>query len=302
MSICNQFELASGAKVNRGKSEAMFFGHWADRFFSLFTIRTDYLKVLGIWFGGARAYVKSWEERIAMVRQKLGFWEHRSLSILGENLVIRYEVLSLLLYVALVWPIPRICAIAVTRAVFHFIWQSKMIRVFRDSTYKILDKAGKNIPNVTVIPMASFVCDCIKLCVDPRYANTKCHYVLRLYLAPALRRMGLASLQQNTPSSWAIPYHLSFVEKFAERNTLDQKSIRKWSAYRIVETLREKERVDPVGLFPEQAISHLAKCLITRTFQQVPRHRLAGGEKGTTYKILQVCPVCLCQSTLPLKR
>eukprot|EP00061_Rhincodon_typus_P015510 g43222.t1 len=26
---CNQFELASGAKVNRGKSEAMFFGNWA---------------------------------------------------------------------------------------------------------------------------------------------------------------------------------------------------------------------------------------------------------------------------------
>eukprot|EP00061_Rhincodon_typus_P012201 g37786.t1 len=69
MSICDQFELASGAKVNRGQSEAMFFGNWADRSFIPFTIRTDYLK-------------------------KLGRWEHRSLSIAGKNLVIKCEVLS----------------------------------------------------------------------------------------------------------------------------------------------------------------------------------------------------------------
>eukprot|EP00061_Rhincodon_typus_P006461 g27125.t1 len=145
ISICNQFELASGAKVNRGKSKAMFFNP--------FTVKTDYLKVLGIWFGGARACAKTCEECIAKVRQKLGFWEHCSLSIVGENLVIRCEVLSLLLYVA-----------------------------------------------------------------------------------------------------WAIPYHLSFVEKFAMKNTFDHKSIRKRSAHRILGSLQEKEKVDPVGLFPEQTV------------------------------------------------
>eukprot|EP00061_Rhincodon_typus_P017593 g46352.t1 len=50
---------------------------------------TDYLKVLRIWFGGARACAKSWEERIAKVRQELVFWEHHSLSIEGKILVIR---------------------------------------------------------------------------------------------------------------------------------------------------------------------------------------------------------------------
>eukprot|EP00061_Rhincodon_typus_P002057 g16499.t1 len=55
LSICEQFELASGAKVNRGESEAMFFGNWAARSFIPFTVRTDYLKVLGIWFRGAGA-------------------------------------------------------------------------------------------------------------------------------------------------------------------------------------------------------------------------------------------------------
>eukprot|EP00061_Rhincodon_typus_P015763 g43625.t1 len=36
------------AKVNRGKSEAMFFENRADRSFIPFTVRTDYLKMLGI--------------------------------------------------------------------------------------------------------------------------------------------------------------------------------------------------------------------------------------------------------------
>eukprot|EP00061_Rhincodon_typus_P012819 g38793.t1 len=51
--------------------------------------RTGYLKVLGIWFEGARVCTKTWEECIANVRQKLSIWEHYSLSIEGENLVIR---------------------------------------------------------------------------------------------------------------------------------------------------------------------------------------------------------------------
>eukprot|EP00061_Rhincodon_typus_P017901 g46821.t1 len=48
MSICNQFELSSGAKVHQGKSKAMFFGNGVERPFIPFIIRTDYRKVLGI--------------------------------------------------------------------------------------------------------------------------------------------------------------------------------------------------------------------------------------------------------------
>uniref|UniRef100_UPI00398EA63E probable G-protein coupled receptor 139 n=1 Tax=Pristiophorus japonicus TaxID=55135 RepID=UPI00398EA63E len=55
--------------------------------------------------------------------------------------------------------------------------------------YKSLDSGGKDVPNVAVILMATFVCGCIKLCTDPRYANTNCHPVLRFYLSPVLQRM-----------------------------------------------------------------------------------------------------------------
>eukprot|EP00061_Rhincodon_typus_P018427 g47595.t1 len=177
-------------------SEAIFHGNWADQSFIPFTIRTDYLKVLGIWFSEAGACAKTSEEPIIRFRQKLVFCEHCSLFIAG----------------------------------------------------------GKKVPNTVLILMTTFVCGCIQLCVDPQYRNTKCHYVLRIYLSPVLQKMALASLLWNAPSSWTIPYCLSFVEKFAKKNTFDHKSIRKWSVHSILETLWEKERVYPVGLFPEQTV------------------------------------------------
>eukprot|EP00061_Rhincodon_typus_P001777 g15750.t1 len=173
LDICGQFELASGAKVNRGKSEAMLFGNWDDRSFIPFTIRTDYLKVLDVWFGGAGACTKTWEERILRLWQKLGRWVHRSLSIAGKNLVVRCEGLSVLLCVAQAWPIPWTCAAAVTRAIFHFIWMSRMDRVCRDTMYKDLENGRKDVTNAALTLMATFVCGCIKLCIDPQYANTR---------------------------------------------------------------------------------------------------------------------------------
>eukprot|EP00061_Rhincodon_typus_P005758 g25650.t1 len=66
-------------------------------------------------------------------------------------------------------------------------------------------------------------------------------------------RLGLASLLLDAPSSWTVPYHLPFREKFAKKKTFDHWSIRKWSALGVLETLQVKDRADPVGLFREQA-------------------------------------------------
>ncbi|XP_062894504.1 uncharacterized protein LOC134340861 [Mobula hypostoma] len=215
------------------------------------------MKVLGIWFGGAEACNKNWRERTAKVKQKLGLWGGRSLSITGKNLVIRCEVLSGLLYLAQVWPVPRSYSSEITRAVFRFVWGSKMKRVRRTAMHKSLDNGGKNVPNVALTLMASFVCGCIKLCVDPRYVGTKYYYVPRFYLSPWLRRMGLAPLPRNTPVSWSLPPYLSFVEKFFKTNAFDHRAIRQWSARNVLQALQEKDVMDTVGWFPEQTVQFI---------------------------------------------
>ena len=215
------------------------------------------MKVLGIWFGGAEACNKNWQERIAKVKQKLGMWGGRSLSIAGKNLVIRCEVLSGLLYLAQVWPVPRSFSSEITRAVFRFVWGSKMERVRRTTMHKSLDNGGKNVPNVALILMASFVCGCIRLCVDPRYVGTKYHYLPRFYLSPWLRRMGLAPFPRNTPVSWSLPPYLSSVERFFQVNTFDHRAIRQWSARTVLQALKEKDAMDTVGRFPEQTVQFI---------------------------------------------
>eukprot|EP00061_Rhincodon_typus_P013510 g39919.t1 len=86
-SVCDLFELASGAKVKRGESKTVFLG----------TGLTDPLSPspLGrlpedagnmVWRAGECA--KSCEERVVKVKQEPLFWEHHSFSIAGKKLAI----------------------------------------------------------------------------------------------------------------------------------------------------------------------------------------------------------------------
>eukprot|EP00061_Rhincodon_typus_P013095 g39257.t1 len=133
-----------------------------------------YLKKLGIRFRVAGAYTKTWEECIIKVRQKLGFWEHCSLSIAGKNLVIR----------------------------------SKMDHVDRDTMYKTLDKGGKNVPSATLILMATFTCGCIKLCVDPQKRSA--HNVLKTLREKERQILSGCSLSRLSKSFDRMLHHQNF--------------------------------------------------------------------------------------------
>ncbi|XP_051900736.1 transcription factor HES-7-like [Pristis pectinata] len=71
ISTSYRHELASGARVNHVKNKAMLFGNWPDRSNISFTIRSNYLKQLGIWFGGAEAGNKNWQEQIGKLLKPL---------------------------------------------------------------------------------------------------------------------------------------------------------------------------------------------------------------------------------------
>eukprot|EP00061_Rhincodon_typus_P011930 g37309.t1 len=62
--------------------------------------------------------------------------------------------------------------------------------------------------------------------------------------------------------------------------------VRKWSARCILKTLQEKERVDPVGWFPEQTVKVIWQNASSPELPNKRLHCLAGGEKGTTCEIL----------------
>eukprot|EP00061_Rhincodon_typus_P009239 g32584.t1 len=165
--------------------------------------------------------------------------------------------------------------------------KSKMDYVHRITTYKTLDGGcrvvGENVLNTAVILMATFVCGCIKLCVNPQYTNIKCHYLLRFYLSSMLRSIGLASLLWNTPSCWAVLHHLSFMVKFAKQNTFDHEFIRKWSAHSVLKTLTEKERVDPVRTHTKTNINYTWRTINSvKDALWSARYMLISQNKGLT--------------------
>ncbi|KAJ1149780.1 hypothetical protein NDU88_002585 [Pleurodeles waltl] len=103
---CIEIGKASGAKINSAKSETILISHWTPTNDPLpFPIKQDFLKILGVWFGREGAAEKSWEERLAKTKQKLGLWSLQKLMIEGKSLVLRNKTLPVLQYVTQVWPV-----------------------------------------------------------------------------------------------------------------------------------------------------------------------------------------------------
>ncbi|KAJ1167418.1 hypothetical protein NDU88_007809 [Pleurodeles waltl] len=159
LEACKDFGKASGAKINMDKSQAKLLGRWDLCNEPLpFPIEARLVKILCIWFGepGAAA-----NERLAKVKQKLGFWSLRHLSIGGKALVLRNDALPALQYVTQDWPLLANVARAVNSMVFNFVWHSKMDRVKRTVMHKEHCKGGKTVPDIPTILRAIFVCGCI---------------------------------------------------------------------------------------------------------------------------------------------
>ncbi|KAJ1107442.1 hypothetical protein NDU88_004832 [Pleurodeles waltl] len=152
LEACKGFGKASGPKINANKSQVKLFGCWDLCNKPLpFPIEAGLVKILDIWFGGPGAVAKSWDERLAKVKQKLGFWSLRHLSIEGKALVLRNDALPVLQYVTQAWPLLANIAGAVNSMVFHCVWHSKMDRVKRTVMHKEHRKGGKAVPDIPTI-------------------------------------------------------------------------------------------------------------------------------------------------------
>ncbi|KAJ1129654.1 hypothetical protein NDU88_008020 [Pleurodeles waltl] len=203
---CIEFGKASGAKINSAKSETLLFGHWTPTRDPLpFPIKQDFLKILGVWFGGKGAAEKSWEERLAKTKQKLGLWSLRKLTIEGKSLVMRNETLPMLLYIAQVWPVQPRTAKAITRMIFYFIWNSKMDRMKREVMFKTHDKGGKGVPDIAAILRGTFVCHCVRNTLRAKDESNAGFLMARFFLLPTWRRLGWAEWDSSVPYNWETP-------------------------------------------------------------------------------------------------
>ncbi|KAJ1214462.1 hypothetical protein NDU88_002081 [Pleurodeles waltl] len=278
---CIEFGKASGAKINSAKSETLLFGHWTPTRDPLpFPIKQDVLKILGVWFGGKGAAEKSWEERLAKTKQKLGLWSLRKLTIEGKSLVLRNETLQVLLYVSQVWPVQPRTAKAITRMIFYFIWNSKMDRVKREVMFKTHDKGGKGVPDIATILRGTFVCHCVRNTLRAKDESHAGFLMARFF---CYRRGGDLVGQNGTAQSPTTGKPHGFTKKWrsSSRSTVRRHQPRRSGLQRssIHRQIRARDVSEPIGALPSATADHV--------WRNVASKRLTNQHKDIAWLAIQ---------------
>ncbi|KAM9330996.1 uncharacterized protein PAF06_019337 [Gastrophryne carolinensis] len=256
---CEDFGRASGAKVNCGKSEALLFGNWHLSSPVPFSVKPDFVKILGVWFGAEGADLKSWNERLSKMNSKFGLWSLRNLTIEGKTLVLRNEILPVLQYLAQAWP-PRVkTRKTITRAVFNFIWGSKLDRVRRTRMYKEHRKGGKGVPDISTMLMAAFTCICVRRTMTDDEPATAGHAMSRFFLLRVWRKLGRAKWDTSMPYAWDLPWFYKDAEDFISEHQLAGVKPDLWRPKVIYKLIRAKDDIELIPGLPEDTCKFVWK-------------------------------------------
>ncbi|KAJ1166946.1 hypothetical protein NDU88_007339 [Pleurodeles waltl] len=262
LEACKDFGKASGAKINMDKSEAKLFGCWDLCKEPLpFPIEAGLVKILGIWFGRPGAAAKSWNERLAKVKQKLGFWSLRHLSIEGKALVLRNDALPVLQYVTQAWPLLANVSRAVNSMVFHFVWHSKMNRGKRTVMHKVHRKGGKAVPDIPTILRSFFVCVCVRITLTNENKDHSAYRVFRFFLLPVWRRLGWEKWENATMFNWDLPWYYKEIEKFAVEFGLNCVTPSLWKPRTIHRLIRARDTTEPVSGLPPATATRVTRLV-----------------------------------------
>ena len=199
----NCFSRASGAKLNRSKSECLYTNWREEKMAVGLTEKNDRIKVLGIEIGKDMLRV-NWESRLPKIKSKLLRWEGRDLSITGKVLIIKAEIYASLTYLAATLPAPRSVLTPLRRSIFQFVWGSQQERVKREIMYRPLDKGGKAVPDLAIKLEALFLTPIVNSVLN---VNTTClwSFFAKFWVGQNIAPHFGKRLPQDTPHAESRP-------------------------------------------------------------------------------------------------
>ncbi|KAM5193702.1 uncharacterized protein ACMZJ9_018664 [Mantella aurantiaca] len=310
---CEDFGQASGAKVNCGKSEAMLFGNWFRPSTASipFNIKPDVLKILGVYFGAEGAALKSWDERLSKMNQKFGLWSLRELTIEGKTLVLRSEILPVLQYLVQAWPPQRKTCRAITKAVFYFIWGSKMDRVKRSVMFKEPAKGSKGVPDIATLLRVFFACNCIRRTLtDTSQKDSAGRSMSRFFLLPLWRSLGWDKWDSSVPYNWDTPWFYLETFKFIKDNELHGVKPDLWKPKTIHKLIRAKDTMESVPGLPSDTCKYIWRNVsskrLTNLHKDLAWMAIQGGLPTRTFMHARNlcryrhCPFCIIEEETPL--
>ena len=105
----SDYELASGAKVNYGKTKGLWLGGWKQRTDSPLGITwtSGNVKTLGLHFGNDNPTLHTFNEIIPKVKKSMNYWKQFKLSKFSKSRVIEIFHASRLWYACTFYPLPQ---------------------------------------------------------------------------------------------------------------------------------------------------------------------------------------------------
>ena len=248
LDLTDYYGRASGAKLNRNKSQAQFYGPWRETDVTglpLTVTQTD-LKILGVKFDRQGEGTTNWPDLVGRVRQRLGYWGLRRLTMEGKVLIIKAVILPLLLSVSSVFMPPKRVILDLERAIFYFVWGSKWERLRRDVMKKPKEKGGKGVPDLFLFLGSLYTTLHIRYATAPS-SKHKTTVMTRYWMGSYLRRLNLLPVDLRVPVSFNLPPTHEVIKTFLQHFNLEQEDVDVLSKHRsLISLVQEREAVSPI--------------------------------------------------------
>ena len=134
--VLTRFGLATNAKINKTKTEALWVGGWRSRMDTPFDLKwkKDHVKFLGVYVGNvtnrneaSSLSILNFEEIVTKITKKLSFWNGSGISIKGKVRVVNTFVLSKILYRLECVDITKDMQLLIEKKVRVFLWGERRV-------------------------------------------------------------------------------------------------------------------------------------------------------------------------------
>ena len=167
------YEHASGAKVNYGKTKGLWVGQWKGRTDSPLPITwtSANVKTLGVFFGNEDPGRQTFLEVMPKVVRSMNYWKQFQLSKLAKARVIEIFHASRLWYAAKFYPLPAAMERDLQKAFVDYInFPLKVVTISQAEMQKLREHGGAKLVNITVKSETSKIMWLMDLCTQSSLA------------------------------------------------------------------------------------------------------------------------------------
>ncbi|XP_056298028.1 uncharacterized protein LOC130211313 [Pseudoliparis swirei] len=248
LDLTDWYGRASGSKLNRNKTQAQFYGPWkaTDRTGLPLTVTQTDQRILGVKFDREGGGKTNWPDVVGKVRQRLGYWTLRGLTLEGKVLIIKSVILPLLLLISSVFIPPKKVLLDLERAIFYFLWGSKWERLRRSEMKKTKEKGGKGVPDLLLFLGSRYTALHIMAATAPS-RNQKTADMTRFWMGSYLQSLKLIPRDLRKPTSFNLPPAYAFIQMFLKKYELEKEDLETLTNHRcLISVVQEREPVSPV--------------------------------------------------------